>query len=94
MPSGEGRPERLGHDYLLSLKGIGPYAAAHCRVLLHDFARIPVDSVVTAHLREHHAIAPEAFAASRAAWGPYLALGYKLLRLSEKLERGTDKPAA
>lgn len=87
-PDGEGDPARLDHDYLLSLKGIGPYAAAHCRVLLRDFARIPVDSVVTAHLRERHGLAPEAFIASRAAWGPYLALGYRLLRLSEKLEGG------
>jgi hypothetical protein len=36
--SGEGPPERLDYDYLVSLKGIGPYAAAHCRVLLHDFS--------------------------------------------------------
>jgi 3-methyladenine DNA glycosylase/8-oxoguanine DNA glycosylase len=86
-PDGEGQPERLGHDYLLSLKGIGPYAAAHCRILLHDFSRIPVDSVVTAHLRARYNLAPEAFAAGRAAWGPYLALGYRLLRLAEKLER-------
>lgn len=85
-PDGEGRPDRLGHDYLLSLKGIGPYAAAHCRLLLHDFARIPVDSVVTAHLRRRFDLAPEAFIAGRAAWGAYLALGYRLLRLDEKLE--------
>ncbi len=43
--NGEGRPE---YDYLIGLKGIGPYAAAHCRLLLHDFSRIPVDLVVTA----------------------------------------------
>jgi hypothetical protein len=34
-------PDRLAHDYLLGLSGVGPYAAAHCRVLLHDFSRIP-----------------------------------------------------
>ena len=85
--AGEGRPERLGHDYLIGLKGIGPYAAAHCRLLLHDFSRIPVDSVVVAYLRERHGCDPAAFAASRAAWGAYLALGYKLARLREKLER-------
>jgi len=83
---GEGQTERLGHDYLLGLKGIGPYAAAHCRLLLHDFARIPVDSSVVAYLRERHDCDPPAFAASRAAWGSYLALGYKLARLREKLE--------
>ncbi|MGH7116106.1 MAG: hypothetical protein ACREE9_16645 [Stellaceae bacterium] len=84
--AGEGRPERLGHDYLIGLKGIGPYAAAHCRLLLHDFARIPVDSVVIADLRERHGCDPAAFVASRASWGEYLALGYRLARLREKLE--------
>jgi 3-methyladenine DNA glycosylase/8-oxoguanine DNA glycosylase len=84
--TGQDRPELLGHDYLISLKGIGPYAAAHCRLLLHDFARIPVDSSVVAYLRERHGCDPAAFAASRAAWGRYLALGYKLARLREKLE--------
>ena len=84
--AGEGRAERLGHDYLIGLKGIGPYAAAHCRLLLHDFARIPVDSEVVAYLRRRHGCDPAAFAASRSSWGIYLALGYKLARLREKLD--------
>ena len=84
--AGEGRAERLGHDYLIGLKGIGPYAAAHCRLLLHDFARIPVDSEVVAYLRWRHGCDPAAFAASRSSWGSYLALGYKLARLREKLD--------
>ena len=86
-PSGEGSPERLDHDYLLRLYGIGPYAAAHCRVLLQDFSRIPVDSSVVAYLRERHACDPAAFAADRSSWGAYLALGYRLARLREKLKR-------
>ncbi|HEY3911449.1 MAG TPA: hypothetical protein VGM07_16400 [Stellaceae bacterium] len=89
--AGDGRPERLGHDYLLGLKGIGPYAAAHCRLLLHDFSRIPVDTVVTAYLRERHGCDPTVFAADRSAWGPYLALGYRLARLREKLEPPTER---
>jgi N-glycosylase/DNA lyase len=84
-PGGEGDGSRLEHDYLTSLKGIGPYAAAHCRLLLQDFKRIPVDSVVVAHLRERHGTDPAAFVASRAECGEYLALGYRLTRLSEKL---------
>jgi N-glycosylase/DNA lyase len=83
---GHGDPDRLDHDYLLSLKGIGPYAAAHCRMLLHDFSRIPVDSVVVAHLRERHATTPEAFIAARAECGIYLGLGYRLMRLREKFQ--------
>jgi 3-methyladenine DNA glycosylase/8-oxoguanine DNA glycosylase len=81
---GHGRPDRLDHDYLVSFKGIGPYAAAHCRMLLHDFSRIPIDSVVIAHLRERHDTSPAEFIAARAACGAYLGLGYRLMRLREK----------
>jgi N-glycosylase/DNA lyase len=85
-PAGHGDTERLDHDYLIGLKGIGPYAAAHCRMLLHDFSRIPVDSVVVAHLRERHDTTPEAFIAARAQCGIYLGLGYRLMRLREKFQ--------
>jgi N-glycosylase/DNA lyase len=81
---GHGREDRLDHDYLVSLKGIGPYAAAHCRMLLHDFSRIPIDSVVVAHLRERHDTSPTEFIAARAECGAYLGLGYRLMRLREK----------
>jgi len=86
--AGDGQPDRLDHNYLVSLKGIGPYAAAHCRLLLHDFSRIPVDSGVVAYLRERHGCDPTEFAASRSSWGDYLALGYRLIRLREKLDTG------
>jgi len=85
--SGEGSPERLEHEYLIGLYGIGPYAAAHCRVLLHDFSRIPVDSSVVAYLREQHGCDPATFTAERSTWGAYLALGYRLTRLRDRLER-------
>jgi 3-methyladenine DNA glycosylase/8-oxoguanine DNA glycosylase len=84
---GEGNPDRLDHEYLVGLNGIGPYAAAHCRVLLHDFSRIPIDSSVVAFLRERYGCDPGVFAAERSAWGAYLALGYRLARLREKLEQ-------
>jgi N-glycosylase/DNA lyase len=83
---GNGDPARLDHDYLVSLRGIGPYAAAHCRMLLQDFSRIPVDSVVVAHLRERHDTSPAEFIAARAACGVYLGLGYRLMRLREKFQ--------
>jgi 3-methyladenine DNA glycosylase/8-oxoguanine DNA glycosylase len=76
---------RLDPAYLTSLRGIGPYAAAHCGLLLHDFRRIPVDTVAIADLRERFGQTPDAFTSSRAAWGEYLALGYKLSRLRAKL---------
>jgi len=81
---GHGRTEQLDHDYLVSFKGIGPYAAAHCRMLLHDFSRIPIDSVVIAHLRERHDTTPADFIAARIECGAYLGLGYRLMRLREK----------
>ena len=83
---GHGDEERLDHDYLVSIKGIGPYAAAHCRMLLQDFSRIPVDSVVVAHLRERHDTDPATFIAARAECGAYLGLGYRLMRLREKFQ--------
>ena len=96
---GHGHPDQFDHDYLTSFKGIGPYAAAHCRMLLHDFSRIPIDSVVVAHLRERHATTPAEFIAARAECGEYLGLGYRLMRLREKfavpdLELGQPPPPA
>jgi 3-methyladenine DNA glycosylase/8-oxoguanine DNA glycosylase len=85
--AGEGNSDWLDHEYLIGLNGIGPYAAAHCRLLLHDFSRIPVDSSVIAYLRERYGCDPAVFAAERSAWGAYLALGYRLARLREKLEQ-------
>ena len=87
---GEGIPDRLEHDYLLSLNGIGPYAAAHCRVLLHDFSRIPVDSSVVAYLRDRYGCDPAEYAAGHSSWGAYLALGYRLDRLRVKLVRAAQ----
>jgi len=82
---GNGIPDRLSHDYLLGLSGVGPYAAAHCRVLLHDFSRIPIDISVVAYLRARYGCDPAEFAVTRSQWGPYLALGYRMARLSDKL---------
>jgi 3-methyladenine DNA glycosylase/8-oxoguanine DNA glycosylase len=91
---GNGDPARLDHDYLVGLKGIGPYAAAHCRMLLQDFSRIPVDSVVVAHLRDYHATTAKDFIAARAECGIYLGLGYRLLRLGEKYQVPELAPVA
>ena len=83
--AGNGDDTRLEHEYLVGLKGIGPYAAAHCRMLLQDFSRIPVDSVVVAHLKLHDTT-PADFIAARAECGVYLGLGYRLMRLREKFQ--------
>ena len=84
--AGNGDDALLDHEYLVGLKGIGPYAAAHCRMLLQDFSRIPVDSVVVAHLKEKHDTTPQEFIAARAECGIYLGLGYRLMRLREKFQ--------
>ena len=85
-PNGDADEARLGHEYLTGLKGIGPYAAAHCGLLLHDFRRIPIDTVAVADLRERYGMSPAEFVTSHAHWGDYLALGYKLARLRARLE--------
>jgi hypothetical protein len=55
-------------------------------MLLNDFSRIPVDSVVVAHLRDNHGTDPASFIAARAECGAYLGLGYRLMRLREKFQ--------
>jgi 3-methyladenine DNA glycosylase/8-oxoguanine DNA glycosylase len=82
---GQADEARLDRAYLTGLRGIGPYAAAHCGLLLHDFRHIPVDTVAVADLRRRFDQTPDQFAASRAAWKDYLALGYKLTRLRARL---------
>jgi 3-methyladenine DNA glycosylase/8-oxoguanine DNA glycosylase len=82
--AGHGDPTALGYDYLLSLPGIGPYAAAHCRVLLHDFAHLPIDTVMTAHLRDVIGIT-DGFVEHFAAWGEHAFLGYQLKRVAMRL---------
>jgi N-glycosylase/DNA lyase len=91
--AGRETADRVPYEYLIRLPGIGPYAAAHCRVLLHDFSRMPVDSSVFSYLRERYGCDPAAFAADRSCWGDYLALGYRLARLREKLEAATRAPS-
>ena len=81
--SGVGAESLLTYDVLIALHGIGPYAASHLRVLLHDFSRVPVDSEVTSFFRERHGIGPKEVEAFLKRWGEYKFLGY---RLSRRLE--------
>ena len=66
---------------LLDLKGIGPYAADHLRVLQQDFARIPVDSEVRSYcarlFRCENTDVNEFFE----PWGNFRFLGYKVGRI-------------
>ncbi len=87
---GQADEARLDRAYLTGLKGIGPYAAAHCGLLLHDFRHIPIDTVALADLRKRYGQSPDEFTASRADWGEYLALGYKLTRLRARLAQSQN----
>ena len=78
--SGVAVEEALTYDALIALHGIGPYAASHLRVLLHDFSRVPVDSEVTAFFRERHGIGPKEVESYLKRWGEYKFLGYRLSR--------------
>ena len=81
--SGVGAEGLLTYQVLIGLHGIGPYAASHLRVLLHDFSRVPVDSEVTKFFRERHGIGPKEVEPFLARWGEFKFLGY---RLSRRLE--------
>ena len=78
--SGTAAEERLTYDELLGLRGIGPYAASHVRMLLHDFSRIPVDSAVSQFFRERDGLAPDEIESAFDEWGDYRFLGYRLAR--------------
>ncbi|WP_027831953.1 hypothetical protein [Marinobacter sp. HL-58] len=73
----------VNYDYLTYLKGIGPYSAAHAMMLLRDFSTLPVDSEVSAYLRERGFDSKDAQEAFR-HWGQYRFLGYKLRRIIDK----------
>jgi N-glycosylase/DNA lyase len=74
---------RPSHDHLLSLKGVGPYTAAHSLMLLRDFSMIPVDSEVSASLISQ-GIDPKHAQEAFAEWGEYRFLAYKLGRIVNK----------
>lgn len=71
------------HNDLLSLKGVGPYTAAHSLMLLGDFSKIPVDSEVSASLLSQ-GIDPKYAQEAFSKWGNYRFLAYKLARIVDK----------
>ena len=73
--------KKMTYQYLVSLKGIGPYAASHAMALLHDFSRIPVDSEATAYLKENLGISPKQIPEYFAPWGEHVFLGYNMGRI-------------
>jgi N-glycosylase/DNA lyase len=80
---GSAREGIVDYEYLTSLKGIGPYAAAHTMMLLRDFQTLPVDSEVSAYLRER-SLDPNDAQNAFQHWGQYRFLGYKLKRIVDR----------
>lgn len=80
---GSAREDRVNYDYLTSLKGIGPYSAAHTMMLMRDFSTLPVDSEVSAYLREQ-GLDPKDAQDALQHWGQYRFLGYKLKRMVDR----------
>ena len=77
---GRGDEDRLSYESLIRLRGIGPYAASHLAVLLHDFSRVPVDSEVAKYCKERFDIEPPEIESYFHGWGEYRFLGYSLGR--------------
>lgn len=75
--SGNGDGHRLTYEELIGLRGIGPYAASHLRMLLHDFSRIPIDSEVTRYCRDKLGLAPDEIEPFFDRWGEYRFLGFR-----------------
>jgi endonuclease III len=76
--AGRGVDERITYAELIELPGIGPYAAGHVAMLLHDYSRIPVDSAVARFFRERYELAPDQIEPFFDKWGDYRFLGYRL----------------
>ncbi len=85
--SGRGNEDRITYEEMLELRGIGPYAATHLMVLLHDFSRIPVDSEVGRFCKERHGLDPEEIEAFFDGWGEYRFLGFQLGRIIGEVDQ-------
>lgn len=78
---------------LRKVKGLGPYAVDHIRVLRGDYSRIPVDSEVQAYCAKHLKISePDASKIHQhfVDWGLYRFLGYKFGRIARSLNWAGD----
>ena len=73
-------PTTLSYDFLLQMRGIGPYAAAHTMVLLHDYSMLPVDCEVTAYCQKQLGLEAKQIVPHFEKWGDYKFLGYSIGR--------------
>ena len=71
----------ITYEELIRLRGIGPYAASHLSMLLHDYSRIPVDSGVIRYCERRHGLSHDEIEPYFDQWGDQRYLGYKLGRI-------------
>lgn len=80
---GSALEQKITYDYLRTLYGIGPYAAAHGCFLLNDFNNIPIDSTVKKFCEDNYGFCRENEINDYFnIWGKYKYLGYKLIRMA------------
>ncbi len=77
---GDADPVAISYEGILNLRGIGPYAAAHTMVLLHDYSRLPIDSEVTSYCKKSLDIEARDVERYFARWGDFKFLGFQLGR--------------
>ena len=82
--TGEGASSKLTYEFLVGLKGIGPYAAAHCRILLGDYSRLAIDSEVAEFAVKILGLPVDKISSHYDSWGKYRFLGYKLNRIIDR----------
>ena len=82
--TGEGASSQLTYEFLVGLKGIGPYAAAHCRILLGDYSRLAIDSEVAEFAVKILGLPVDKISSHYDSWGKYRFLGYKLNRIIDR----------
>ncbi len=81
---GVANDQKITFDDLISIKGIGQYAATHMTVLLHSFSKIPIDSEVSSYCAERYGINKKGVLDFFSPWKDFTFLGYKLTRMKEK----------
>jgi 3-methyladenine DNA glycosylase/8-oxoguanine DNA glycosylase len=81
---GEEQIQKINYESLISLQGIGPYAASHLMFLLHDYSRIPVDKEVSKYCRDALGIEKRMIPSFFSKWENYSLLGYKIERIISK----------
>ena len=71
----------ISYETLIGIKGLGPYAASHLRMLQLDFSCLPIDSEVARYCQEYLGLEAKRINKHFEQWGEYIFLGYKLNRI-------------